>query len=382
VSARFVCVLLVCALAPASSFAQAPACTNLELFEEYFGPGSDDHTRACPLPAASVLLPATAERALDPKAPPPASPEEERAILSALQLLAQNARAEPRWGPGFATRLEAFVQAFRPARCDQPLPLQFTELHEATDADCECAFEAGSAGNPGYACFRFPQPSGPAHACTRPGLQAYDLADAGAAARAFGMITLTSAAIKRLQAGCVKIAVDALKEAEGHWHTLLGEGYVQYPWELWLSRELSSDYRNYTRCFASDPTCTGREGLDPEVLRPIFLHPGVGLGFPGFGKRDGKPRSRADLVLLLELGGAVWYASDFKKYVGLSAILGFERADFARPRVGLLFHLSHYLQLGYLLGLIEESRLNGTLYLSIDLIGLTNRSLGLTPQAP
>jgi hypothetical protein len=76
------------------------------------------------------------------------------------------------------------------------------------------------------------------------------------------------------------------------------------------------------------------------------------------------------------------YADDFKNYIGVSAIVGFEQAEFARPRLGLLFHFSHYLQLGYLLGLVKETQLNGTLYVSIDLIGLTNRSLGLTPQSP
>lgn len=301
-------------------------------------------------------------------------------MIAGLHALADTARKEPQWGADFAAQLDAFLQAFTPGRCDKPLSLEFANLHPMNDGDdaCSCPFETSSQGNPGYACFRFPDPS----ACTVAGTKTYNLADAAAAARAYRLITLASAGAKRLRDNCTKIAVDTLKRAEGHWHTLLGEGYVQYPWELWFSRLLSNDYRNYTRCFASDPTCTGLEGLDPESLRPIFLHPGVGLGFPGFGKHDGKPSSRADAVVLLELIGFADYASDFKNYLGLSAIVGFEKADFARPRVGLLFHLSHYLQLGYLLGLVKETQLNGTLYLSIDLIGLTNRSLGLTPTTP
>jgi hypothetical protein len=372
------CALLL--LTPLRGLAQAPVCTNVAMFREYFGPGNMSQMHVCPPPSAAVVLPAATQQALDPDAPPPSNPQQERAILDGLHTLSELARKEPQWGAGFADRLDAFLQAFAPNRCDKPLALQFTELHATTDADaaCECAFEASSEGNPGYACFRVP----PAATCAIAGLPTYDLADSAAAARAFRILTLTSAAAKRLQAGCAKVAVDTLKRAEQHWHSLLGEGYVQYPWELWISRELFRDYDNYSRCFASDAGCTGLEGLEPESVRPIFLHPGVGLGFSGFGEHDGPPSSRADLVVLLELAGVVGYASDFKNYLGVSAILGFQRADFARPRVGLLFHLSHYLQLGYLLGLVQETRLNGTLYLSIDLIGLTNRSLGLTPQAP
>jgi hypothetical protein len=372
-------LLLLLLLTPQRGLAQAPVCTNFAMFNEYFGPTNAAQARVCPPPSAAVPLPAATARALDPDAPPPSNPDDERAIIDGLHALSEIARNEPPWGADFANRLDAFLQAFTPNRCDEPLPLQFTELHATTDADaaCECAFEASSEGNPGYACFRVP----PAPACAIAGLPTYDLAGAPAAARAFRILTLTSAATKRLQAGCAKLAVDTLQQAKRHWHTLLGEGYVQYPWELWISRQLFRDFDNYSRCFASDSSCTGLEGLEPEPVRPIFLHPGVGLGFSGFGKHDGKPSSRADLVVLLELAGVVGYASDFENYLGVSAILGFQRADFARPRVGLLLHLSHYLQLGYLLGLVKETRLNGTLYLSIDLIGLTNRSVGLTPQA-
>lgn len=377
----WVCVLL--ALTSVRGAARAEECTNSAMYREYFGATKTAQPAVCPPPTVDVHLAEAAMGALDPAAPPPAGPADEAAVIAGLHALADAARTQPQWGPTFATQLEAFLQAYTPGSCDKPLSLQFTELHPTNDADCECAFEVSSEGNPGYACFRFREQSGTSPTCAVVGLPTYELVDASAAARAYRLITLASAATKRLQsAKCVPIAIDTLKRAEEHWHTLLAEGYVQYPWELWFSRLLSDDYRNYTRCFASDASCTGREGLEPERWRPIFLHPGVGLGFPGFGKRDGKPSSRADAVVLLELGGVVHYASDFKNYLGLSAILGFEKADFARPRVGLLFHVSHYLQLGYLLGLVQETRLNGTLYVSIDLIGLTNRSLGLTPQAP
>ena len=333
----------------------------------------------CPLPTPAELLDAESAAALALK---PADEASQARVVSALRVLASKARSEPLWGAAFADRVEQLLQHLNPSQCDKTWELAFSELRAPiTPLDsCQCAFEVASDGDPGHACFRFGQPL---PACELPRLQVYDLPDWGPAARAYVLLDQARAALVALNTGCRATAIKRLKSAHERWHTLATRGYLQYPWELWFSRAISDDYGNYSRCFASDPSCTGEEGLDPETLRPIFLHPGVGLGFPGFGKHDGKVSAQGRLVIMLEAIGLNIYARDFKEYLGASLGVGFQDANFARPRLGAFVHLSRYLQVGYLLGVVSESAGNGTLYLSVDIFGWTNRSLGLTePPVP
>lgn len=339
--------------------------------------------QTCPLPTAAELLDADSASALALK---PADEPSQARVVAALRSLAGKARAEGPWGAAFADRVDQLLQHLNPSQCDKTWELAFSELRAPiTPLDtCQCAFEVASDGDPSHACFRFAQPGGAAlPACELPRLRVVDLADWPQAARAYVLLDQARAALLALNASCRATAIQRLKSAHQRWHTLATRGYVQYPWELWFSRAISDDYGNYSRCFASDPKCSGEEGLDPETLRPIFLHPGVGLGFPGFGKHDAKVSAQGRLVIMVEAIGLNIYARDFKEYLGASLGVGFQDANFARPRLGAFVHLSRYLQVGYLLGVVSETAGNGTLYLSVDILGWTNRSLGLTePPAP
>jgi hypothetical protein len=379
------CSLLSICSVPLPALAQpaaaAVSCSN-EAAAREVSSGLDLPHTSCPVPAAADLVTADDARALAVHAGDAAA---QRRKLAAMHTLANWARTEPAWGPGFAARIEALLDHLDPSACREQWPIAFTKLQTPTAPvnACKCAFEAGSAGDPGHACFRFPQPGGnPAPECTAPQLQVYDLKDWQAVARAFVLYSTARAALLDLSQHCRELVVTRLAEAESRWHTLATQGYVQYPWELWLSRALSHNYRNYDRCFAADPSCTGDEGLDPETLRPIFLHPGVGLGFPGFGKRDGEPRAKGELVIAVEAIGVNAYLEDFKHYFGISALVGFQQADFARPRLGVLLHLSRYLELGYLRGFVSETAHNGTIYISVDVLGWSTRSLGWLTVGP
>jgi hypothetical protein len=383
VALRLSYVSYVCCALPALALAQdaeaaTDPCTPRAAFAEHFGPGPE---QLCPLPKPTTLLDAAQVGALAQPAPNAAG---QRAAIDALHALAQRAQGEPLWGGVFAGHVEALLEDFAPSRCEEEWQVGFTRVHASNEpvADaCGCTFVAGSAGEPGHACYRFSPPAEPA-ACDPQGMQVYELPNWAAAARALVLLRMTHGALLDLSEKCRELVVTRLTVAEKRWSRLIREGYVQYPWELWFSRLVSSDYGDYSRCFAADASCTGEEGLDPETLRPIFLHPGVGLGFPGFGKDDDEPSAKGEFVILLEAIGATLYDRDFEHYLGLSAIVGFQQADFARPRVGLLVHLSRYLQVGYLYGLVEETAHNGTLYLSVDILGWSNRSLGLLEPAP
>ena len=332
---------------------------------------------ACPRHSGAELLGADTASAL---AVSPNTLERRAQLMAAVRSLAQSAQAQSPWGPAFGQQLEAALKELDPKRCDKPLELNWTALRApiAPIAACQCAFEVGAEGDAGHACFRFPQTAGAAlPACEPPGMQVHDLPDWQAAARAYVLYDLARVALLALTNKCREAVVARLRQAEQRWHRLVTRGLVQYPWELWFSRLISDDYGNYSRCFASDSKCTGDEGLDPETLRPIFLHPGVGLGFPGFGEHDGRVQAKARLVLSVEALGITIYDREFKEYLGASLGVGFQDADFARPRLGAFVHLSRYVQVGFLLGVVSETKANGTLYVSTDLLGWANRTLGL-----
>jgi hypothetical protein len=332
----------------------------------------------CPRPAASALLGDEAANALMLQ---PSNAQAQAQLMAALHTLARTAQGERPWGPAFAERIERLLEGLDPSQCEQPWELAFSDLHAPIDpiSACQCAFEVGSDGDPGHACFRFPQAGGAAlPVCNHPRLQLYDLPDWPALARAYVSYDLARRALLALSGKCRELVVTRLAGAEARWHRLVTRGYVQYPWELWFSRAISDDYGNFSRCFASDPSCSGDAGLDPETLRPIFLHPGVGLGLAGFGEHDGKVSAQARLVIMVEALGLNVYDRDFKEFLGASLGVGFQDANFARPRLGAFVHLSRYLQVGYLLGIVSETRAQGTLYLSMDVLGWANRALGLT----
>jgi hypothetical protein len=366
-------LLLVCALPARAQDRCSARDVNRGLLGE-----TDQWPAGCPRPSASELLGTETAAAL---ALSPSNAPRQSQLLAAVRALARAAQLERPWGPAFAERVEQLVNAFDPGRCDKRWELDFSALRApiAPISACQCALEVGVDGDAGHACFRFPSAGGEAlPLCEQPRLRVYDLPDWAAVARAYVLYDRAHAALVALSDNCRDLVVTRLGQAELRWHRLVTGGHMQYPWELWFSRLLSDDYGNFDRCFASDPSCTGKEALDPQTLRPIFLHPGVGLGFPGFGKHDGDVSAQARLVIAVEALGLNLYDHEFKQFVGASLGLGFQDADFARPRLAAFVHLSRYLQLGYLLGIAAETRAHGTLYVSVDLLGWANRALGIS----
>ncbi|MET0385645.1 MAG: hypothetical protein ABW321_06785 [Polyangiales bacterium] len=358
---------------------RAEPCTPRDVVRGHFNDQASSRA-LCPLPSPTELV--TPEAATVLTAPPGNGARAAAELLEALRTLSDRARGEPVWGAAFADHLDALLDGIDPRQCEQPWEVGFSSLRAPAETldGCQCAFEVGSDGAAGHACYRFLQPTAAERSCEHPRVQLYDLPDWPAAARAFEIHQLARAALVHLGTRCRVLVATRLASAETRWQRLVTQGYVQYPWELWLSRAISDDYGSYSRCFAGDASCTGDEGLDPEPLRPIFLHPGVGLGFPGFGKRDGDLSAQGRLVIAVEAIGVNWYLDEFRHYLGASALVGFQDADFARPRVGLSVHLSRYLQVGYLWGFIKETTRNGTVYVSVDLLGFVNRAGGwMTP---
>jgi hypothetical protein len=128
-----------------------------------------------------------------------------------------------------------------------------------------------------------------------------------------------------------------------------------------------TSYRDYQACFAVDAYCTGEQGLDPERTRLIALHPGVGMGFSGFG-RNPRPSAHAALALSLELIGVTLYAADFKTYFGASLGAVVNGGDFRDVRPGVFVHLTRWLHAGYLMSFFRhDSRYDATVFLSSDL---------------
>jgi hypothetical protein len=327
----------------------------------------------CPLPAPAELLGEAPASALSDDAALAAAKQD------ALHVLVRRADTEGAWGRVFASRVEAALSQL-PRQCSQIFDIGFASVAAPlpNESQCGCAFVAASDGDSAHACYRFPQPGAAAPAtCDVPRMQLVDLPDWPAVARALSLHRLAFAALTKLNASCVTTAVDRLELAEHAWLALARNGYVQYPWELAVSRLFSADYGNYSACFATDKHCDGEEGLDPTRARVIFLHPGIGFGFRGFGEKDGNPQSAARAVVALEAAGATFYPRNFGWYLGVSAAVGFQDADFADPRLGAIVHLTRWLQVGYLHGVRTRSQHQGTLYLSIDAIGWANRAIGL-----
>jgi hypothetical protein len=326
---------------------------------------------SCPLPSATALVPDAKIVATlnDTNATYPD-------LLSALRTLAAVVAAEGPWGARFAMRLNTATDGFNPKVCKQVWKVGFAQVSSPLpfQNDCGCAFIGASDGDEAYQCYRFPQPGQATQpACAVPRLGVYDFPDWNSAARALRFYDLADRALTTLGKTCREKVIARLDAAEGRWQALAKNGLVQFPWELWISRLVAPEsYANYTACFAVDKSCNGEQGLDPNRVRAIFLHPGIGLGFPGFGVHDGAPQAKAHAVVALEVAGATLYPDSFKWYLGLSAGLGFQDADFADPRLGGFVHVTRWLQAGYLHGVRSRSKHDGTLYLSVDALGWLN----------
>jgi len=264
------------------------------------------------------------------------------------------------WRAGLAQQID---QAFSLAKEARLPPAHFAAARFATpDLDPEgCLFVTGDAGQSGYACYLLQGAPHPTSAIAI--YELTDFADAYLAHRALG---IALAASLKLEVPALEVALKRLTLASKRWSNLRKRGYLQYPWELAFSSVFSA-YSDYQACFARDAYCTGEEGLDPERLRLIALHPGVGMGFSGFGWKQ-KPSADAALALSVELLGATYYRADFGSYFGASIGAVVNDGDFRDVRPGVFVHLTRWVHLGYLLSVFRsETRFDGTVFLSTDL---------------
>lgn len=263
------------------------------------------------------------------------------------------------WREGLAQQID---RAFTLAKESRLPPSYFAAARFATpDLDPEsCLFVTSDAGLPGYACYVLKGAPAPTHMTV---YELSDFADAYLAHRALG---IALAASLKLEVPALEAAQRRLALASKRWSNLRKRGYLQYPWELALSNVFAA-YTDYQACFAHDAYCTGEEGLDPERMRLIALHPGVGMGFSGFGWKQ-EPSADASLAISLELLGVTYYRADFTSYLGASLGAIVNDGDFRDVRPGVFVHVTRWLHLGYLLSVFRsETRFDGTVFLSTDL---------------
>jgi hypothetical protein len=352
---KVLCTLLTAWLVSAGARAQpTSACAALEFSTEVLM--ADPHTNLCPKPVDPTLelLHGKLER----------TPSKDTAaffeVLTTLRDHCQGAAADS-WRGALAQHIDAVFTRAKELR--RPAA-DFAAVRGPTpDVDPEsCLFMTGDTGTSGYACYVITGTPKPARAAL-PVYELPDFSDAYLAHRALGV---AYAALAKLDVPALAKAVQRLSEANQRWDSLRKKGYLQYPWELWFSSTFSA-YRDYQACFAHDAHCTGEEGLDPERLRLIALHPGVGMGFSGFGK-NAKPSADASLALSLEVLGATYYEQTFSNYYGVSVGALVNDGDFADVRPGVFLHLTRWLHIGYLLSLFQRSsRYDATVFLSTDL---------------
>jgi hypothetical protein len=345
--------------------APASACGALEFTTEVIS--KDAHTNLCPKPVDATLesLHGKLERTSSKSTP---------LFFEVLKTLrdycaASATRAEPvTWRAALAQHLDdvfATAKALRRPAADFAA-VRFTD--SALDPEA-CLFMTGDTGTPDYACYILAGTPKPQHALGAKAMMAtYELSDFSDAYLAHRALGVARAALLKLEVPALQQALARLNEANQRWDNLRHRGYLQYPWELWLSSTFAA-YSDYQACFAKDAYCTGEEGLDPERLRLIALHPGVGMGFSGFGwKERTKPSSDASLALSLEVLGATYYQGNFKDYLGASLGAVVNDGDFSDLRPGVFVHLTRWLHLGYLVSFFQkDTRYDATLFVSTDL---------------
>lgn len=340
----------------------ASACDAIEFSREVLM--GDLTTQVCPKPIDVTLerLRARLERA---------SAKDTQASFAVLRELRDHCAASAQrasnasWRANLAQQIE---RVFEQAKQQKRVAASFAAARgptESVDPDV-CLFVTADVDEPNYACFIL---SGSARPVPTPGSQAirtFELSGFADAYLAYRTLGVAYAAVMKLDVASLDRAIARLSLARQRWRNLRRYGYLQYPWELAASTTLAT-YRNYAACFAQDKYCTGEEGLDPEPVRLIVLHPGVGMGFSGFGWKQ-KPSADAALSISLEAIGASFYGDSFESYLGASIGVVVNDGDFRDVRPGAFLHLTRWLHVGYLLSLFRDStRYDATLFLSTDL---------------
>lgn len=268
------------------------------------------------------------------------------------------------WGAALAQGVDVALRA-RPG--DAVPPSDFANVRVANpsvDPD-GCAFVTGVHGAEGYACFALEGLAAPASPSDGASMTVHVLAPLEAAV-AFRVLSVTHSAISKLKLPAIDRAIERLRAAQKRFDNLRRYGYLQYPWELAIDSALAPRAR-YEACQTIEGRCDGDDALDPDSVRAIFLHPGVGIAASGFGD-NGKPSADTAIALSLEAAGAVFYNASFEWYLGASAGAIVNDGDFRDPRLGLFVHVTRWVHAGYLMSFFrDESRYDASIYLSMDL---------------
>jgi hypothetical protein len=343
---------------PTAADPQPGTCNAAEFGAEVInGPA---HGNLCPKPRDRVLEHLSIRIAQTP------SPNAEVffEVLRSLRDHLQAAPTDSSWRVALARHID---EAFSLAK-DSRLPSTHFALvrNGLPGVDPEdCLFITGDVGLAGYACYVLQGSARPAHPQGEQ-MVIHELADFSDAYLAHRALDIARRASLKLDVPALEAALKRLALANRRWSNLRKRGYLQYPWELAFSSVFSA-YSNYQACFASDAFCTGEEGLDPERVRLIALHPGVGMGFSGFGWKQ-NPSADAALALSLEVLGINYYQADFGSYLGASVGAVVNDGHFGDVRPGVFVHVTRWVHLGYLLSVFQrETRYDGTVFLSTDL---------------
>jgi hypothetical protein len=117
----------------------------------------------------------------------------------------------------------------------------------------------------------------------------------------------------------------ALQNYVAQWDAYNSNGYLQYPWELYLNGKWVYD----------------RDSLAPPRRQWIIAHPNIAVEQAGRSFEG----SRLDQVISVEPVGYLWYRDNRRSYYGVSTLLTFANdRDVGR---GLLLHFGKTAKLGY-----------------------------------
>lgn len=142
-----------------------------------------------------------------------------------------------------------------------------------------------------------------------------------------------------------------LRSYVSQWDAYNANGYLQYPWELYLNG-LTFD----------------RNELAPPRHQWVIAHPGVGIEQAG----QSFEKSRLNEVVTVEPLGFLWYTENRKSYYGVSTLLTLSsKQDTGR---GLLLHFGKLAKLGFVWrDRDEQGRTQNGLVFSMDLYQMLSK---------
>ncbi len=143
-----------------------------------------------------------------------------------------------------------------------------------------------------------------------------------------------------------------LRTYVSQWDAYNANGYLQYPWELYLNGKWTFD----------------EDQLAPPRYQLVIAHPGIGIEQAG----QSFEKSRLDEVVTVEPLGFLWYTENRKSYYGVSTLLSLSsKHDTGR---GLLLHFGTFAKLGFVWrDRDEQGRTQNGVVFSMDLYQMLSK---------